>query len=314
MKKLTSLILAYLVLVLPVHAERYALASGESPIIGQLTITSTRFDDTFLKLAREFGVGYQELIIANPTVDPWLPGEGTQVVMPTQYILPDAKREGLVLNLAEMRLYYYPKSSQGSPQYVHTYPISIGRQGWDTPLGETRIIRKKKLPTWYPPKSIREEYRQKGKTLEAAVPPGPDNPLGKFALYLGLPSYVIHGTNEPRGIGMRVTHGCIRLHPDDIKDLYNRISIDTPVIIVNQPYKTARYRNRLYAEMHPDKGEGSRPGSNLHQLVQAVSGVQDPKHGFDIDWQLATRLAKAKTGLPTVVGIMQSNERTGVEN
>ena len=305
MKKRVCLSLLFLVLTLPAHAERYPLPSGTSPIIGQLTIVSTRFDDTFLKLAEQFGVGYEEMILANPTVDPWLPGEGTQVVVPTQYILPDSKREGIVLNLAEMRLYYYPESPEGTPQYVYTYPISIGRQGWDTPVGLTRIIRKKKNPTWYPPKSIREEYKRKGKPLESVVPPGPDNPLGKFALYMALPSYVIHGTNEPRGIGMRVTHGCIRLRPDDIKDLFHRISPDTPVTIVNQPYKVAWHRNRLYAEMHPGTEESSKPGSNLTQLVRTITGAADTGNGYRVDWRLAKRLAKGKTGLPTVVGFMK---------
>lgn len=303
-KKLLGLGLLAFALALPAQAERYPLASLDSPMIGQLTIVSTRFEDTFLNLARKFGIGYEELLLANPAVDPWLPGQGTQVVVPTQYILPDSKREGIVLNLAEMRLYYYPKSPPGAPQYVHTYPISIGRQGWDTPVGPTRIVRKKENPTWYPPKSIREEYRRKGKRLESVVPPGPDNPLGKFALYLALPSYVIHGTNEPRGIGMRVTHGCIRLHPDDIRDLFQRISIDTPVAIVDQPYKVAWYRNRLYAEMHPGTGEGHRPGSNLTQLVSTITAATGAGSGYRVDWQLARRLAKGKTGLPTVVGFM----------
>lgn len=305
MKKLVCLSSLFLALALPAHAERYPLPSDTSPVIGQLTITTTHHDDTFLKLAKQFGVGYEEMILANPTVDPWLPGEGTQVVVPTQYILPDSEREGIVLNLAEMRLYYYPRSPEGTPQYVHTYPISIGRQGWDTPVGLTRIIRKKKDPTWYPPESIREEYKRKGKPLESTVPPGPDNPLGKFALYMALPSYVIHGTNEPRGIGMRVTHGCIRLRPDDIKDLFYRISPDTPVTIVNQPYKVAWHRDRLYAEMHPGTEEGSKPGSNLTQLVRTITGAADTGNGYRVDWGLAMRLAKGKTGLPTVVGFMQ---------
>ena len=308
MRKLAFQTILYLALILPAHAERYQLSSEISPIIGQLTITSTRYDDTFIKLAREFGVGYQELIIANPAVDPWLPGEGTQVVLPTQYILPDSKREGLVLNLAEMRLYYYPKSSEGARQYVYTYPISIGRQGWNTPIGQTRIIRKKKEPTWYPPESIREEYKQKGKTLKGAVPPGPENPLGKFALYMAMPGYVIHGTNQPRGIGMRVTHGCIRLHPNDIEDLFHRIAVDTPVTIVNQPYKLAWHRNRLYAEMHPEEGEVSKPGSNLIQLVRAVTSAAGTENSYNVDWELAKRLAKVKTGLPTAVGFMQPSE------
>lgn len=303
-KYLAVLATLYLALIPAGHAERYRLISEAESIIGQPTIVSTRDEDTFLELAQKFKLGFQELILANPAVDPWLPGEGTQVMLPTQYILPASKREGLVLNLAELRLYYYPESPNGTPDYVYTYPISIGRQGWDTPLTRTRITRKKKDPTWYPPQSIREEYQQMGVVLEESVPPGPDNPLGKFALYLALPSYVIHGTNEPKGIGMKVTHGCIRLHPDDIKDLFNRITVNTPVTIVNQPYKLGWYQERLYAEMHPDsRDEGDQ--YDLTRFVRALIKVTASSRDYSVNWEQVSRLAEHKTGLPTLVGIRQ---------
>ena len=302
MKKFAFLAVLYFALMAPVQAERYRLASEAESIVGQLTIVSTRHEDTFLDLARKFELGFQDLVLANPAIDPWLPGEGTQVLLPTQYILPGQKRDGLVLNLAEMRLYYYPENSQGAPRYVYTYPISIGRQGWDTPQARTRVIRKKKNPTWYPPESIRSEYEQKGKVLEEAVPPGPDNPLGKFALYTALPGYVIHGTNEPRGIGMKVTHGCIRLHPDDIEDLFSRVSVDTPVTIINQPYKLAWHQDRLYAEMHPYGGDET--GSyDLTRFVRAIIRVTESSQDYKVNWEEVNRLAERKSGLPTVVGV-----------
>lgn len=285
------------------HAERFQLPPVDESIVGQLSIITTQESDTFLAIARKYDIGFQEMVIANPSVDPWIPGEGTQVIIPTQYILPDSKREGLVLNLAEMRVYYYPKSSNGNARYVHTYPISIGQDGWDTPHTQTKIIGKSKNPTWYPPKSIRKEHEEKGDPLPSSVPPGPDNPLGKYALRLGLPGYLIHGTNEPRGIGMKVTHGCIRLHPNDIEDLFNRIPTDTPVTIINQPYKIAWYNDQLYAEMHPNEGDESGSNSRyLTEFVRAIIDATESNKDYKVDWELANNLARNKTGLPIIVG------------
>lgn len=307
MKSLINLIgVLSFVLAPQLHAERYLLPQNGGSIVGQLAVISAQDEDTFLHLARRFDIGFQELVIANPTVDPWLPGEGTQVVIPTRYILPDAKREGMVLNLAEMRLYYYPKSTNGKPKYVHTYPISIGRGDWATPHSSTRIIAKTKDPTWYPPESIRKEHEEKNDPLPPSVPPGPDNPLGKYALRLALPGYLIHGTNEPRGIGMKVTHGCIRLHPKDIEDLFNRVSINTPVTIVNQPYKLAWHRGKLYAEMHPNEGDETESNSrHLTKFVHAIIAATDSNKNYKVNWELANRLAKNKSGLPIIVGSKQ---------
>ena len=301
MKRLLNLIVLVLIVVIPeVYAERYRLPSDGAPIIGQTAIISAQEEDTFIKLARRFQVGYQELVIANPKVDPWLPGEGTQIVVPSRYILPDAKREGLVLNLAEMRLYYYPK--KGS-QYVYTYPISIGTEGWDTPNSITKIIAKSVKPTWFPPESIRKEHEEKNDPLPPSVPPGPDNPLGDYALRLALSGYLIHGTNEPRGIGMKVTHGCIRLHPSDIEDLFKRVSVNARVAIVNQPYKLAWHRGSLYAEMHPSGGDESNSNTrNLTQFVQAIIAATESSKDYEVNWELANRLARNKSGLPIIVG------------
>ena len=282
------------------HAERYILPKNGDSIIGQMSMITTKDSDTFIELARRFGLGFQEMVLANPNIDPWLPGEGTQVVIPTRYILPKTKRVGLVLNLAEMRVYYYPKSSPG---YVHTYPISIGKDGWSTPHSQTRVIAKTKNPTWTPPESIRKEHEEKNDPLPPTVPPGPDNPLGKYAIRLALAGYLIHGTNNPRGIGMKVTHGCVRLHPDDIKDLFSRVSIDTPVTIVNQPYKIAWQNGKLYAEMHPNEGDESGSNSRyLTQFVEAIINTTKSKKEYKVNWELANQMAKNKTGLPISVG------------
>ena len=300
--KLIYLIFGILILIYASqsHAERYKLPEDGGSIIGQMTILTSKESDTFIKLARRFGLGFQEMVLANPNIDPWLPGHGTQVVIPTRFILPDTKRSGLVLNRAEMRVYYYPKSEPG---YVYTYPISIGKEGWDTPNAKTRIIGMKKNPTWTVPESILKEHEEKNDPLPPTVPPGPDNPLGKYAIRLGLPGYLIHGTNNPRGIGMKVTHGCVRLHPDDIQDLFSRVSINTPVTIVNQPYKLAWQDGRLYAEMHPNEGDESEGNSRyLTQFVQAIIGATKSKKEYKVDWQLANQMATNKTGLPISVG------------
>ena len=304
MKRIFSLFAIPLIAFIPeVNAERYRLPSNGDSLIGNTAIISARDDDTFIRLARRFQVGYQELVIANPEVDPWLPGEGTQIVVPTRYILPDGKREGLVLNLAEMRIYYFPGATSSESKYVYTYPISIGREGWATPHSIARITAKTVKPTWFPPESIRKEHEEKNDPLPTSVPPGPDNPLGDYALRLSLSGYLIHGTNEPRGIGMKVTHGCIRLHPDDIEDLFNRVSINTPVTIINQPYKLAWHRGRLYAEMHPSEGDESNTNTrNLTEFVRAIIEATQSKKNYKINWELANRLAKNKSGLPIIVG------------
>lgn len=301
MKKISLLIGILLLILMPrSQAERYVLPANGESIIGQSIIISAQEDDSFLALARKFSIGFQEILIANPSVDPWLPGEGTQIVIPTRYILPNAKREGLVINLAEMRLYYYPKGADGKSKYVYTYPVSIGRRGWATPSGRARVIAKSKNPVWYPPESIRKEHEEKNDPLPSFVLPGPDNPLGKYAIRIDLPGYLIHGTNKPQGIGMRVTHGCIRLHPDDIKDLFYRVTIDTPVTIVDQPYKLAWRQGRLYVEMHPSEVE---TGSlQLTQFVRAVIAATESSKTYDMDWELAGQQAQKKNGLPIIVG------------
>ena len=187
---------------------------------------------------------------ANPDVDTWLPGEGTEVILPTRYVLPPGERRGLILNLAEYRLYYFPEPAANEPAVVMTYPISIGRMDWETPLGRTSVVAKVTNPSWYPPASVRAEHEADGDPLPRIVPPGPDNPLGKHAMRLGLPGYLIHGTNRPAGVGMRVTHGCIRLFPEDISFLFDKISIDTPVRIINEPVKIGWDGDELVVEVH----------------------------------------------------------------
>jgi L,D-transpeptidase ErfK/SrfK len=219
-----SLPLLLLLAAAVVRAEVYELPPDGYDVIGALSSVTARADDTLLDIARRHGLGYEDIVRANPDVDAWLPGEGTQVVLPTRFVLPPGPRRGIVLNLAEYRMYYYPPARDGEPPVVMTYPMSIGRMDWATPLGMTRVVAKVKDPTWYPPDSVRKEHEEDGRPLPRTVPPGPDNPLGARAMRLSLPGYLIHGTNRPAGVGMQVTHGCIRMFPEDIEFLFDQVA------------------------------------------------------------------------------------------
>jgi len=215
----------------------YADDGGQ--VVGALQRIRARQQDTLPDLGRLFDLGYEEITRANPGVDPWLPGEGAEIVLPTLFVLPEAPHDGLVLNMAGMRLYYFTAPDGDGRRNIYTHPIGIGRVGWSTPLGTTRITARAENPSWYVPESIRKEHAAEGDPLPAVVPPGPDNPLGRHVLRLAMPSYLIHGTNKPWGVGMRVSHGCIRLYPEDIEALYSMVPTDTPVHIVDQPYLAA---------------------------------------------------------------------------
>lgn len=246
---------AILLGALPGAAEAltYPLPPTGTDVVGEIEVVEARDEDTLLSLGRRHGIGYEEMRRANPEVDVWLPGEGTEVVIPSQFILPDAEREGIVVNLAEMRLYYFPDEDSENAGMVETYPISVGRMDWSTPLGESRITEKTENPSWFPPESILTERREQGRPLPEVVPPGPDNPLGRHKLRLDIPggAYLIHGTNEPRGIGMRATHGCIRMFPEDVESLYERLPTGSKVRIVNQPVKAGWIDGELLVEVHP---------------------------------------------------------------
>lgn len=214
-------------------------------------VTTSSHKDTLLDIARKFDIGQNEIILANPTVDRWLPGENTKVIIPNNHLLPKAPHDGLILNLSEYRLYFFSSNQRGI-KTVTTHPMSIGRVNWDTPLGKTKIVAKTRNPVWIPPKSIRDEHAADGDILPDIYPAGPDNPLGLFALRLGVPGYLIHSTNKPYGVGMRVSHGCIRMYPEDIKKLFPRIKVGTPVYIVNQIIKVGWSHQTLYIEVHPN--------------------------------------------------------------
>ena len=220
------------ILVAPTaSAATYVLPPADVDLVGAITMAEARHHETLLDIARAHGLGFEDIVRANPGLDPWIPGDGAQVTLPTRYILPRAPREGVVLNLPELRMYYYPKPAKGEAPVVVTYPISIGRMDWQTPIGQTSVVRKVANPAWYPPESIRKEHAEDGRPLPKVVPAGPDNPLGAFAIRLAIPGYLIHSTNKPAGVGMRVTHGCIRMYPEDIEVLFSEIPVGEKVLI-----------------------------------------------------------------------------------
>lgn len=287
---------------------RFVIAPDQD-VVGRLQVTIARHEDTLTDIARRFNVGYEEIIRANPGVDPWLPGEGTPVVLPTEFVLPDAPREGLVLNLAAMRLYYFPKREKDALIEVFTHPIGIGKVGWVTPEGSTKVVARIKDPVWTPPLSVRQEHAKDGDILPDKVPPGPDNPLGRHMMRLGWPSYLIHGTNKPPGVGMRSSHGCIRLYPEDIEALYESIPIGTRVTVVNQPYVLGWRGDQLLAQAHDPHEDDKRDWSDVPKalrkntvrprvtLWKKVAAQTD-----SIDWEAIRQAAAKPRGIALPVG------------
>ncbi|NQD96438.1 L,D-transpeptidase family protein, partial [Pseudomonas sp. CrR25] len=205
------------------HAMELPLPPPGDDVVGQVQVVKAKYEDTFADLGVANDLGYLEMIAANPGVDAWLPGEGTEVILPTRFILPPGPREGIVINLAEYRMYYFPKGQN----VVHTFPLGIGREGWSSPVADARITAKTPNPGWSPPKSILEEHAADGDPLPAYVPPGPDNPLGPYKMALSVPGYLIHGTNKKFGIGMRVSHGCFRMLNHNVLQLADMAPVGT---------------------------------------------------------------------------------------
>ncbi len=245
---------------------RHFELASQQEVVGETQVIFARYENTFSAIGRQYNLGYEEMRRANPGIDQWLPGEGTPIYLPTQSILPEAARKGIVVNVPAMRLYYFTTekpATAGAAEIlkVSTYPIGIGVQGWATPFGEAKVMQKAKDPVWYVPASIRKEHAERGDPLPGIVPAGPDNPLGAYAMTLSLPGYLIHGTNKPAGVGMRSSHGCIRLYPEDIEALFGRVARGTEVRIVNQPVLAGWHDGQLYLEVHPPLAE------ETHDLV-----------------------------------------------
>ncbi|WP_311950843.1 L,D-transpeptidase family protein [Halomonas piscis] len=272
----------------------YPLPS-DGNMVGQAYSVEATQEQTLLDISREHNVGYEEIRNANPEVSLWVPGEGTEVKIPARHILPPVPREGLVINLAELRLYYYPATREGETPRVETYPIGIGREGNDTPLGITKTTIKLEDPAWYPPDSIRREAAEQGKELPGVVPPGPENPLGEHAILLDIPGYLLHGTDKPDGIGMRVSHGCIRLYPEDIETLFSDIPSGTTVNIVDIPTKIGRSGDQLYAQSFRSLSEQE---ASLDDIIDSVDELDEfnQDHVSDIDYGLLRKVLESSNG------------------
>ncbi len=281
-----------------VTAASFVLPPPDIDVVGTTGTVRAREEDTLLDIAREHGLGYEDIVRANPDTDPWLPGEGTEVLLPTRFILPPGPRKGIVLNLPELRLYYYRPAKSGEVPMVETHPVSIGRMDWATPLGQTKIVTKVRNPAWYPPESIRKEHAEDGDILPRVVPPGPDNPLGGFAMRLSIPGYLIHSTNRPSGVGMRVTHGCIRMYPENIEALFEIVPVGTPVRIINEPYKVGWGVDSLYLEAHPPLDEDAeRIGRDLTVVTELIVKATSERN-ISVDWDRIGTIFEAASGVP----------------
>ena len=290
----------------PLATHLFNYEPGVTTVLGELQVTHSRHEDTLADIARRFDVGYDELHRANPGVDPWLPGDGTTIVLPTLFVIPDGPREGILINVASMRLFYFPKAAKGAPRTVVTYPIGIGKIGWATPVGTTKVVSKREGPVWTPPASVRKEHAANGDPLPARVPPGPDNPLGAYAMNLGWPSYLIHGTNKPPGVGMRASHGCIRLYPEDIESLFGEVAVGTKVTVVNQPLLAAWQGGNLYVQSFPVPIEGeddSKAPAPVPYDDKVVARLQQlaGEHGAAVNTSLAGLVVTQARGITVPV-------------
>lgn len=277
-----------------------AYAGYDKPYIGEQKIYVADEDDTLVQVARNNTMGFVEMRAANPHIDPWLPGAGTELIVPSRHILPDAPHQGIVINLPEMRLYAFVNGNKEPT----TFPLGIGREGLETPTGVTKVVRKQAGPTWRPTaRMLREDP-----TLKPVVPPGPENPLGTHALYLGWPTYALHGTNKPYGIGRRVSSGCIRLYPENITQLFEMIPVGTQVTVVNQPIKLAWIDDVLYMEAHPDMEQAIQM-EETGQVYSAKMTDQDldfimkaaGEHADRLHWTTIRNEVRNRTGIPVIV-------------
>jgi len=293
----------------PVHLEkeiernRFPVARGED-VIGRLAVVRLNTGDTLPDIARHYSLGINEIRAANPGVDVWVPEAGERVILPLSFILPDAPRKGIVVNLATMRLFQYKED--GTSLLVTTYPIGIGTDEWPTPTGQMHVARKAARPTWHVPASIAKEHRKKGDILPKAVPPGPENPLGEYAIYLSKPGYLIHGTNKPASIGLTATHGCLRLYPENMKMLFDDTPVKTPVLIVNQPYLIGQRNGALHLEAHPPLEGSSAPDSEkLYAKLRAI----EKNAGRGLDWKKVKEVLAAARGVPVpIFALRQGSE------
>lgn len=271
---------------------------GDQAMVGEIAAVETRENDTLPDIARHFGLGYNDITAANAGVPAWTPRANSRVLLPLQFILPDTQRKGIVLNLANMRMFYYPKKQRDK---VYTYPVGIGRDGWNTPMGTTSIAIKTPNPEWHVPPSIHREHAEKGHYLPSVVRSGPDNPLGYYAMRLAIPSYLIHGTNKPFGIGMQISHGCVQMYPEDIEVLFKKVPVGMPVRIIHQPYLTAWHGDMLYLEANEPLEKWASSKLRLKKQVSKELRKIAKQYHVTVDWDKVDRVIQRADGIPTPV-------------
>ena len=301
-------LLCLLVLAVP----QAARAEYDLPYIGEMETYRAKYEDTFVHLARDYNLGFVEMRAANPGIDPWIPGSGKKLTMPMRHLLPDAPRKGVVINLADMRLYAYV-NGDAAPD---SFPIGIGREGLNTPEGSTTVVRKVEGPIWRPtPRMIREKPE-----LKPVYGPGPDNPMGTHAMYLGWPQYAIHGTDKPFGIGRRSSSGCIRMYPEGIIGLYDRIPVGTKVTVVNQPIKAAWIDDKLYIEAQPSMDQAIAMEENgqvmEHKLTEGdMSRIMKVAGEYKdrIRWAAVRTAVRERKGYPIEIARRPGAEPEAVE-
>lgn len=279
--------------------------NGDQEMVGRIASIETRENDTLPDIARHFGLGYNDITMANVGVDPWTPKANSRVLLPLQFIIPDVPRKGIVLNLANMRMFYFPKKERGK---VYTYPVGIGRDGWNTPMGTTSIAVKTPNPEWHVPPSIHKEHAQKGHFLPSVVRSGPDNPLGLYAMRLAIGSYLIHGTNKPYGIGMQISHGCVQMYPEDIEVMFKKTAVGTQVKIIHQPYLTAWDGNMLYLEANDPLEKWASSKWSLQKQAKKDLRLLAKKHHVEVDWNKVDSVLERANGMPTPVLISSPSD------
>jgi L,D-transpeptidase ErfK/SrfK len=289
MKTLFILLYLFVLAIFSASAEDYYPA--DSSVIGKVEQYTIKKGESLIELARKFNLGYNEIADANPGVDPFVPPAGITVQIPMKWIVPDVpKRNGIVINISEMRLYFF--TGKGT-NMMTTFPVGVGDEGKETPVGEFKVIKKIVEPSWHVPKSIKLESPE----LPSVVPPGPENPLGSHALRLSIPSVLIHGTNKPWSLGRMATHGCIRLYPEDISKLFLMVRKGEKVTIVRQPIKVGVLHNRIFMEVHNDE--------NSLYLLDAVNALGNKKLLDRVDGKKMLRAYTEKSGIPVDITMDQ---------
>ena len=287
----------------------FDLPQDDSTVVGSVRVVLPSRENTLVDIARNFDLGYHEITWANPGVDIWLPGEGVEVVVPTQFILPPKPWRGIVINIPQRRMFYFPVAEKGKRGRVISMPVSIGREGWPTPLGDTTVVAKHRDPAWFVPPSIRREKREEGvPDFPVYFPPGPDNPMGMLAIQTGFKGIFIHGTNRPWGVGMRVSHGCLHLYPEDAATLFPLIKVGIPVRVIDQSVVVGVQAGKLVMANYNPVSEYGASKNSMTRAVLALAPHLQNKNGegkprYEVDWKRVDAQLNSWQVLPVEISI-----------